>query len=76
MQYDDFVKAYEASPEVVELLRKIGINRDYGFRGISPKDWSNYGPCMKTLKEFTTSYLAFRNKIVNAIKEISKSLNI
>ncbi|MEM4909805.1 MAG: hypothetical protein QXI40_06635, partial [Ignisphaera sp.] len=24
MQYEDFVKAYEASPEVVDLLKKVG----------------------------------------------------
>ncbi|MEM4441275.1 MAG: transaldolase family protein [Ignisphaera sp.] len=76
MQYEDFVKAYEASPEVVDLLKKVGINKDYGYRGVSPKDWPTYGPCAKTLKEFTNSYIAFRERVVNAIKELSKSLNL
>ncbi|MEM1644413.1 MAG: transaldolase family protein [Ignisphaera sp.] len=73
MKYEDFVKAYEASPEVVELLRKVGINRDYGTRGVSPKDWPSYGPCAKTMDEFTKSYLAFREKVVKLIKSIASS---
>ncbi|MEM3980972.1 MAG: hypothetical protein QXF79_06960, partial [Ignisphaera sp.] len=62
-----------ASPEVVELLRKVGIKRDYGTRGVSPKDWPSYGPCAKTMDEFTKSYLAFREKVVKLIKSIASS---
>jgi hypothetical protein len=71
MKYEDFVKAYEASPEVVELLRKVGINKDYGSRGVSPKDWPSYGPCAKTMDEFTKGYLAFRDKVVKFIKSLT-----
>lgn len=73
MKYEDFVKAYEASPEVVELLKKVGISKDYGSRGISPKDWPNYGPCVKTMNEFTKAYLTYREKVVNLIKSLSSS---
>jgi len=70
MQIEDFVKAYEASPEVNELLRKVGIDRDYGNRGVSPGDWPAYGPSAKTMHEFTDEYLAFRSRVVEAVKKL------
>ncbi|RLG91410.1 MAG: hypothetical protein DRO16_00465 [Thermoprotei archaeon] len=73
-KYEDFVKAYEASPELNELLRKVGITENYGNRGIKTEDWPNYGPCKKTMKEFTNAYLQFREKVVATIKEIKKEL--
>lgn len=71
MQYEDFVKAYESSPELNDLLKKVGIDKDYGNRGVSPADWPRYGPCVKTMNEFTNEYLAFRSKVVELIKTIS-----
>ncbi len=70
MQYEDFVKAYESSPELNELLKKVGIDRDYGGRGVSPVDWPKYGPCVKTMNEFSNEYVAFRSKVVSLIKTI------
>jgi len=64
MAYEDFVKAYEASPELNELLKKVGIDRNYGSRGVRTEDWPRYGPCVKTMKEFTDAYLRFRDKVV------------
>ncbi len=75
MKLEDFVKAYEASPELNELLKKIGIKGDYGNRGIKTMDWPKYGPCMKTLKEFTKAYLKFREKVVKTIKEIAQDIS-
>jgi len=74
MQLEDFVKAYEASPETAELLREVGIAQSYGNRGVSPRDWPSYGPCVKTLREFTGAYLAFRARVVELAKEIGRSL--
>jgi hypothetical protein len=71
MQYEDFVKAYEASPEVNELLRKVGIDKDYGNRGVSPSEWPKYGPCVKTMNEFTNEYLTFRSKVLNLVKSMA-----
>ncbi|HDN76068.1 MAG TPA: hypothetical protein ENG05_02950 [Acidilobales archaeon] len=76
MKYEDFVKAYEASPEVNELLKEVGITKDYGNRGIKVNEWPNYGPCVKTMNEFTNAYLRFRDKVLNTIKELKKELNI
>ncbi len=70
MQLEDFVKAYEASSETVELLREVGIDQDFGHRGVSPNDWPSYGPCAKTLREFTNAYLAFRSKVIELAKEV------
>ena len=75
-RFEDFVKAYEASPELNELLRKVGITKDYGNRGVKVEDWPNYGPCRKTMKEFTNAYLAFREKVLAVVKEIKKELGI
>ena len=72
----DSVKAYEASPEVNELLKEVGITKDYGNRGIKVNEWPNYGPCVKTMNEFTNAYLRFRDKVLSTIKELKKELNI
>ncbi|MEM1508480.1 MAG: transaldolase family protein [Thermofilaceae archaeon] len=69
----DFVRAYEASPEVNELLHKVGIKGDYGSNGISPADWPSYGPCLKTLNEFTYAYTSFRWRVAQLAKSIGKS---
>jgi hypothetical protein len=68
MSIGDFVKAYETTRELKELLEKIGITGDYGIRGVDIADWPNYGPCAKTLKEFTQAYLDFRNKVLDILK--------
>jgi hypothetical protein len=68
LQLEDFVKAYEASPEVNELLKNVGIDRDYGNRGVSPKDWPSYGPSKKTMDEFSHEYIVFREKVVTLFK--------
>ncbi|MGC9202688.1 MAG: transaldolase family protein [Thermoproteota archaeon] len=70
LSLEDFVKAYEASPELNQLLEKAGIKRNYGTRGVQIKEWPNYGPCAKTLDEFTKAYLTFRLKVLNTIKEL------
>jgi len=73
MELEDFVRAYEASPEVNELLRRAGVAGDYGSRGVSPRDWPTYGPCVKTLDEFTRAYLAFRARVVELARSIGGS---
>ena len=76
MQYEDFVKAYEASPEVNELLKKVGIEPKYGNRGLKLEEWPNYGPCKKTMNEFTKGYLKFRDKCIKLFKELAKELGL
>jgi len=69
MIIEDFVKAYEASPELNSLLKEAGIYGNYGSRGVGTGDWPNYGPCIKTSKEFTEAYLSFREKVLNLVKK-------
>lgn len=70
MSIEDFVKAYEATPKLKEFLEKVGIKGDYGTRGVETVEWPNYGPCFKTLKEFTKAYLDFREKVLSIIIEL------
>jgi len=70
LSIEDFVKAYEASPELNQLLEKAEIKMNYGNRGIQTEEWPSYGPCAKTLDEFTKAYLNFRSKVLNVIKEL------
>ncbi len=70
MKMEDFVKAYEASPEVNKLLKEIGIEGDFGARGIDPHEWPSYGPCRKTLEEFTSAYIVFRDSVIKIVKSI------
>ncbi len=69
MGIEDFVKAYEASPELNGLLKEVGIVEDYGDRGVKIADWPSYGPCIKTLQEFTRAYLTFRKRVLDLAKE-------
>ena len=74
LKYDDFVKAYESSPELNELLKEVGISKDYGSRGLKVNEWPSYGPCVKTMNEFTQAYLRFRERVIKLFKEISKEI--
>ncbi len=76
MKFEDFVKAYEASPEVNELLAKVGIEQKYGNRGLRIEEWPKYGPCVKTMNEFTNAYLKFRAKCVETFKQLAKELGL
>jgi hypothetical protein len=39
---------------------------------VSPRDWPSYGPCAKTLREFTDAYLAFRARVVELARELGR----
>jgi hypothetical protein len=69
MEIEDFVKAYEVTPELRRILEEVGIREDYGNRGVKPEDWPRYAPCEKTLREFTKAYLAFRDRVKKALEE-------
>jgi len=76
MKYEDFVKAYEASPEVNELLKSVGIELKYGSRGVRTDEWPKYGPCLKTMREFINAYLRFRDKCVETFKQLARELGL
>lgn len=76
-QLDDFVKAYELTPDLSELLKKVGIRvEDMGVRGLPYDGWRNFGSTVKTMTGFTEAYNDFRSKVVEVAKKVAKTLGI
>ena len=46
-QMEDFQKAYEINPELTETFKEAGIFEDFGLIGLTPEDWSQFGPVQK-----------------------------
>jgi tetratricopeptide (TPR) repeat protein len=63
---EEFIKAYELTPEQISVLREVGITNPekYGFRGLKPSEWGLFGATVKTMEEFIRSYEQFRGKCV------------
>lgn len=63
---DNFIKAYELTPEQSRVLGEVGIANlyRYGTRGLSPSEWGSYGATVKTMEEFSRSYEEFKKKCV------------
>jgi len=72
MTLEDFKKAYEATPELDEVFRKVGIEGQFGDRGIRPSEWSQFGAVVKTMREFSEAYDAFKEKAIKFVRGISK----
>lgn len=76
-QLDDFVKAYELTPDLSELLRKVGIEvGDMGIRGLTYNEWGSFGSTVKTMTGFTEAYNSFRSRVVETARKVAKTLNI
>ena len=74
-EYEDFVKAYELTPELIEVFKEAGISVDgMGTRGLKPEEWGEFGSTVKTMKGFTEAYIRFRGKCVQVAKEVKKEL--
>jgi hypothetical protein len=69
---NDFRKAYELPPFLLKTFRKIGIEEDYGSDGIQPEEWPNYGPVIKTLKEFKGAYVNYRAKATEFVMKVAR----
>lgn len=72
MILEDFRRAYEATPELNELFRKVGIEGEFGKRGIRPSEWSEFGAVIKTMREFSEAYNAFKGRAIQIVREIAK----
>jgi len=72
LQLKDFRKAYELTPFLLKTFRKVGIEEDYGSGGIQPEEWPNYGPVIKTLKEFKGAYLNYRVKATEFVEKVAR----
>jgi len=75
MKRPDFVKAYEVPPELAKILKEVGVKGDFGTRGLKVEEWPQFGPCVKTMKEFTEGYEKFKRKCVDFVKKLSESLS-
>ncbi len=74
MKRADFVKAYEVPPDLAEKLKEIGIKGDFGTRGLKVEEWPKYGPCVKTMKQFSEGYIRFRERCVEFVKKVAAEL--
>jgi len=76
MQLEDFRKAYELTPELVEVFREAEINVDgFGLNGLKPEEWSSFGSAVKTMSGFTNAYNRFREEVVKVAKEVAKEFS-
>ncbi|MEM4461500.1 MAG: transaldolase family protein [Candidatus Bathyarchaeia archaeon] len=77
MKWDDFVKAFELTPQLRERFEEVGIDvSGMGERGLQPEEWSSFGSTYKTMRGFRQSYLTFREKVVNIAREVARELSI
>ncbi|MBS7617611.1 hypothetical protein KEJ25_03260, partial [Candidatus Bathyarchaeota archaeon] len=76
-QLDDFVKAYELTPDLSELLVKVGVEvKDMGNRGLPYDEWGLFGSTVKTMKGFTEAYNNFRSRVVEIAKKVAKIFSV
>jgi len=68
LRIEDFRKAYELTPELSQRLNSISIEAPHEDGGLTPEQWSSYGPAAKTMQEFRNAYLGFRQKLVDSLK--------
>ena len=70
MRLEDFKRAYELTPELIERLREAGVEGDFGIGGLKPEEWSSFGPTVKTMVEFTKAYEEFKKKVIEKAREV------
>jgi len=76
-QLDDFVKAYELTPDLSELLGKVGVDvKELGNRGLTYDGWATFGSTVKTMTGFTEAYNSFRSRVIETAKKVAKMLSV
>ncbi len=77
MKWDDFVKAFELTPQLRKKFEEVGVDvSGMGERGLPPEEWSSFGSTYKTMRGFKQSYITFREKAVNIAKEVARELRL
>ena len=66
----DFRKAYEINAELAETFKEAGISEEFGHEGLSPSDWSEFGPVQKTLSEFKNAYDTFQADMIRQMGRV------
>ncbi len=72
LKIEDFRKAYELSPEIVQKLTHVGVRTELGLGGLRPEDWPQFGAVKKTMNEFETAYLNFRQRAVDFVRKVAQ----
>ncbi len=72
---DNFIKAYELTPEQSRILGEVGVANlhKYGTRGLKPAEWGSYGATVKTMGEFSRSYEEFKRKCVEFALKLGRA---
>ena len=72
LRLEDFKRAYELTPELVDQLKEAGVEADFGTGGLKVEDWPNFGSVVKTTTEFKNAYEDFKKRTVEFVKRVSK----
>jgi hypothetical protein len=67
-----FAEAYQLTPSQIEALKKAGITNaaaKYGNHGVEPTGWATFGSTVKTMNEFSKSYMQFKNRCAEFVKK-------
>lgn len=73
LKLEDFRRAYELTPELIEKLRSVKIEGSFGQEGLKVSEWSTFGSVIKTMTEFTDAYNKFKEKCIRLVHEVAKS---
>jgi hypothetical protein len=71
-QLEDFRKAFEINSELAERFKEVGISEEMGLKGLTPSEWSEFGPVQKTLAEFKNAYDQFQKEMVSILQKIRR----
>jgi len=72
LKLEDFRKAYELTPELIEKLKDAGIEGDFGQGGLKVAEWSTFGSVVKTMDEFTDAYNRFKERAIEFVRRVSQ----
>jgi hypothetical protein len=69
----DFRVGYELNGELSQILRRVGIEGNFGIGGHTAEQWPEFGSVQKTLVEFKAAYDKFRAATVVLFRAAAKS---
>lgn len=69
IEWEDFRKAYEITPELKAIFERVGASTEgLGEGGLKPEEWPEFGPVVKTMSGFKRDYIKFREKTVATVR--------
>jgi len=69
LEVEEFQKIYEASLSLGDRLREIGIEGNFGNKGMEDGEWEEYGAIEKTMEEFKEAYSKLKNMVAKALAD-------